>query len=124
MERKFVLAVVAFLNRQCTVVGHRRLRNEILIGREIGIDIVELRSGCEKCLKITHGACHGTGIQKNIPNGENAVQSPGADHKVRSEIGKERKQRVFPSVMAEKRAKSRYIGRKCSMAFPNCTSRK
>ena len=95
MERKFVLAVVAFLNRQCTVVGHRRLRNEILIGREIGIDIVELRSGCEKCLKITHGACHGTGIQKNIPNGENAVQSPGADHKVRSEIGKERKQRVF-----------------------------
>mgnify|MGYP002612612655 CR=1 FL=1 len=95
MERKFVLAVVAFLNRQCTVVGHRRLRDEILIGREIGIDIVELRSGCEKCLKITHGACHGTGIQKNIPDGENAVQSPGADHKVRSEIGKERKQRVF-----------------------------
>jgi len=30
----------------------------------------------------------------------------------------------FPSVMAEKRAKSRYIGRKCSMAFQNCTSRK
>lgn len=48
---------------------------------------------CDQCLKITHSACHGTGIQKNIPDGENAVQSPCADHKVRSEIGKERKKK-------------------------------
>ena len=60
-----------------------------IVGSDVYDDI------CGQCLKITHGACHGTGIQKNIPDGENAVQSPGADHKVRSEIGKERKQRVF-----------------------------
>lgn len=124
MERKFVLAVVAFLNRQCTVVGHRRLRDEILIGREIGIDIVELRSGCEKCLKITHGACHGTGIQKNIPDGENAVQSLAPITRYAAKLERSESSAFFPSVMAEKRAKSRYIGRKCSMAFPNCVSRK
>lgn len=53
---------------------------------------------CDQCLKITHSACHGTGIQKNIPDGENAVQSPGADHKVRSEIGKERKKKRDPHI--------------------------
>lgn len=58
-----------------------------IVGSDVYDDI------CGQCLKITHGACHGTGIQKNIPDGENAVQSPGADHKVRSEIGKDRKKK-------------------------------
>ena len=57
----------------------------------VGIDVYD--DICDQCLKITHSACHGTGIQKNIPDGENAVQSPGADHKVRSEIGNERKKK-------------------------------
>ena len=58
-----------------------------IVGSDVYDDI------CDQCLKITHSAWHGTGIQKNIPDGENAVQSPGADHKVRSEIGKERKKK-------------------------------
>lgn len=41
-----------------------------IVGSDVYDDI------CGQCLKITHGACHGTGIQKNIPDGENAVQSP------------------------------------------------
>lgn len=38
-----------------------------IVGSDVYDDI------CGQCLKITHGACHGTGIQKNIPDGENAV---------------------------------------------------
>ena len=44
---------------------------------------------CDQCLKITHGACHGTGIQKNISDGEHTVQRFGADQKVCGEIRKE-----------------------------------
>ena len=35
-----------------------------IVGSDVYDDI------CGQCLKITHGACHGTGIQKNIPDGE------------------------------------------------------
>ena len=32
-----------------------------IVGSDVYGDI------CDQCLKITHSACHGTGIQKNIP---------------------------------------------------------
>ena len=35
-------------------------------------------------IRVAHGR-----VEMNFPDGENAVQSPGADHKVRSKIGKE-----------------------------------
>ena len=34
-----------------------------ILGSDVYDDI------CDQCLKITHGACHGTGIQKNGPMG-------------------------------------------------------